>query len=92
MSNKKLNKETIKKLSKMRKEMLSMSVEYNDLAKSIDLESRIAILDAEIYKDDLEKEYESISDMVDKDHSAYEYIGYCVNSEGAYAWFPSSIC
>ncbi len=93
------DKETIQKLSDMREFIIKLCQEYNEGAKSIDMNGRIAIMQAEVYDDSVyedrtedetkewaTKTWEEKAQSWDYDKS--KDIVRC----GASAWFPSAIC
>ncbi len=93
-------KEIIEKLSNMREFIIKLCKEYNDGAKSIDMNGRIAIMNAEVWdhesvpEDETEEELkERVTKTWEEKAQSWDYdkskdIVRC----GANAWFPSAIC
>ncbi len=93
------DQETIQKLSDMREFIIKLCKEYNDGAKSIDMNSRIAIMQAEVYDDNMydeetgEEKKDIVAETWEEKAQSWDYdkskdIVRC----GANAWFPSAIC
>lgn len=82
-------KETYQELSDLRAQALELVQKYNRLAKNSNTESRLALLDAELYYDDVEKP-EDIDKYVSDNYG--EGVSLSCDAPEAYAWFPSSFC
>jgi len=96
MSDQITEKEIIEKLSNMREFIQKLCVEYNNDAKRIDMNSRIALIDASIYDYDDEDEDEELkkeNKSWEEKAKSYDYTpSLHVDRCNAGAWFPSAFC
>lgn len=87
------DREIIKKLSNMREAIEKLISEYNNSAKAIDMNGRLALMNASFYEDDeLETEKEEEKSWEEKVNSYNNEPYVRINRCGAGAWFPSAIC
>ena len=91
------DQEVIKRLSNMREAIEKLVSEYNNSAKAIDMNGRLALMNAEIYDDEYDddepkdkKENQETWEEKAKSYDNEPCVG--INRCGAGAWFPSAIC
>ncbi len=84
------NQKSIKHLSDMREAIAMLIKQYNNAAKEIDMNGRLALVSAEVWDNEQEDEkpmtWEEKAKTWDYDTSMN------INRCGAGAWFPSAIC
>lgn len=98
MSDKITEKQTLEKLSNMREFISKLCKEYNEEARKIDMNGRLAVMSAYVYDDDNEYS-EDNKDKEDSTKTWQEKVeswdceaSVSIDRCNAGGWFPSAIC